>query len=399
MRTSKRSNWHLPESDHRCDNAWYENVEQYCGDREGDSVKPGSDHWKNFERRVAAIHAAADQGADVRWNEIIEGRQFDVTIRFRKGLYEYLTVVECKDLERPVAIDKVEAFVTKSEDVQAHHAVMASTSGFQEGAQEVARRHNVTLIHVTESSDIDLSFFGAQWGGTTDAFHIQAVELEFTDGEKKLLPLEAHVMTYYVGHVVLQSGSETITLHDLIGQNSSRFHLGEIDEYEEYTIACVAGTTVIGPDDGEIPLKVLATVRIRAGMTNARILTGTRMIEPYFLTHDVKVTNIKTGEEETFSQHGLRLGINTKLTVGTFYEQPALAMYYYCDEISGDIARLYLVESFQLGNLIQAEFTVKTEHANYYVPVNDKSVIARLERRLERLKAKRDRGDARNRAV
>jgi hypothetical protein len=36
----------------------------------------------------------------MRWNEVICGRQFDVTIRYRKGLYDHLTVVECKDLSQ-----------------------------------------------------------------------------------------------------------------------------------------------------------------------------------------------------------------------------------------------------------------------------------------------------------
>ena len=63
-----------------------------------------SGKWKNFERLVTAIHKAADAGAEVRWNETIAGRQFDVTIRFRKGLYEYLTVVECKNRAKPVSV-------------------------------------------------------------------------------------------------------------------------------------------------------------------------------------------------------------------------------------------------------------------------------------------------------
>src|SRR6202051_5190778 len=97
-----------------------------------------SDKWEHFERLIAAIHRAADQGADVRWDEEIRGRQFDVTIRFRKGLYDHLTVVECKDYKQAVSIEKVEAFVTKSRDVRASVAVLASTSGFQSGAKECA---------------------------------------------------------------------------------------------------------------------------------------------------------------------------------------------------------------------------------------------------------------------
>lgn len=111
------------------------------------------------------------------------------------------------------------------------------------------------------------------------------------------------------------------------------------------------------------------------------------MFDPYLLVPDVKVRNVATGEEKTFSQHGLSLGFNTAFAEGTFYEQPLLATYYYCDHISGHLARLYLVESFQLGNLVQALLTVETKYANLYVPVSDKATIQRLQRRLTLLKA------------
>jgi hypothetical protein len=349
---------------------------------------PPSHKWKHFERLVTAIHQAADQGAEVRWNETIRGRQFDVTIRFRKGLYEYLTVVECKDCERAVAVEKVEAFVTKAADVQAHHAVMASTSGFQEGAQEVARKHNMTLISVSHSSEIDLSVFGARWGDITDALHIQRIELEYTNGEKKQLSEEAHAMSYYVNQVLIQCGPERGTLNDLIQHHSPRFLGGQTDAYKDHVIGCPSGTRVIAPDDGEIPLKPLACVHVRAGMTKAKTLTGPVMFDPYLLVPDVKVRNVATGEEKSFSQHGLALGVNTAFAEGKFYEQPQLAMYYYCDRIKADVASLYLVESFQLGHLVQAELTVKTEYAKLYVPVSDQAVIQRLQRRLDRLKAK-----------
>jgi hypothetical protein len=79
-----------------------------------------SDKWKSLERVVAAIHQAVDRKSDVRWNEKINGRQFDVTIRFRQGLYEYLTVVECRNKKTPIPAREVEAFVTKARDVRAH---------------------------------------------------------------------------------------------------------------------------------------------------------------------------------------------------------------------------------------------------------------------------------------
>jgi hypothetical protein len=288
-----------------------------------------SKKWEHFERLVAAINQVADKGAEVRWDESIDGRQFDVTIRFRLGLYYYLVVIECKDSKNAVSVDKVEAFVTKSRDIQADKAVMASTSGFQEGAQRVALKHNVTLLNVTESSDVDLSVFGAQWGDMVDALHIQRIELEYTDGEKKQLSDEAHAMTYYVSHILVQCESEQGTLDDLLEAHSASFLGGETDVYRDHVITCPSGTRVIGPYDGEIPLKPLARVRVRAGMTRAKTLTGPFIFDPYLLVPDVTVSDVAKGEEHTFSQHGLALGFNTKFEEGKFYTQPQLATYYY----------------------------------------------------------------------
>ena len=167
---------------------------------------------EHFERLVAAIHKAATDGADVRWNEKINGRQFDVTIRFRKGLYDYLTVVECKDFATAVPVEKVEAFVTKAADVQANQAVMASPLGFQSGAQKVAAKHHVELFLVTESTEVDPSIFGARFGDDILALNIVSVELEYADGERKKLPARSNAQTYYVHKIVLRNPTETCTL-------------------------------------------------------------------------------------------------------------------------------------------------------------------------------------------
>ena len=73
---------------------------------------------------VAALHYAANGGGRVTWNEAIGRRQFDVTIRFRHGMHDYLTVIECKDQKTPVSDSDVEAFVTKARGVQANKAVV-----------------------------------------------------------------------------------------------------------------------------------------------------------------------------------------------------------------------------------------------------------------------------------
>jgi Restriction endonuclease len=306
-------------------------------------MSPDSEKWRHFERLVAAIHKAVDRGAVVQWNEKINGRQFDVTVRFKKGLYDYLTVIECKDYRTPVPIGEVEAFVTKAVDVHANQAVMASPAGFQSGAQEVAAKHNMTLIQVSESSDINPSIFGATWGDEIDALSIAAIELEYTDGERRKLPEQSNVMTYYVQHIVLHNPHETRTLDSLIDEFSLRFSRGDLDDYKDTIVNCPPDTRVIDPDDGEIPLKRLARIHLRTALVKAKTITGPVMFEPTLLMPDVKVKNVATGEEKTFSPHDLALGVHTVFEEGKFYEQPQSGNYYYCDHIDGNIATILLV--------------------------------------------------------
>jgi hypothetical protein len=70
------------------------------------------------------------------------------------------------------------------------------------------------------------------------------------------------------------------------------------------------------------------------------------MFDTYLLMPDVNVRDVATGKEQTFSQQGLALGINTTFEVGKFYENPQLASYYYCHRIDGNLAKIDLVESF-----------------------------------------------------
>lgn len=344
--------------------------------------------WEQFERLVAAIHTALDPNAKVTWNDTINGRQFDVTIRFKKGLYDYLTVIECKDFESAVGVEKVEAFITKARDAGAHQAVMASSSGFQRGAREVASRHHVTLVHLSDSPTIEPAF-GAKWGPNVDAMHVERVELGYADGEKKVLPTSSSALTYYVSKIFVESGSRRKPLESILSEAVQPLKNVQYDSYDECEIPLPAGAKLIAPDDGEYPSKAISRVVVRVARTSAKTLTGPVMFDPSFwLVPDVEVNNLTSGEKSTVSRHGLALGMAERFEPGVFYEQPQNEYFYYCDAIDGELSTLYLVESFQMGQLIQAELKVKTKFASYYSPVSDPEVIARLKRRFERMRSK-----------
>ena len=341
--------------------------------------------WQYFERLVAAIHKAADAGASVKWNDTINGRQFDVTIRFRKGLYDHLTVVECKDYEKPVPIEKVEAFITKSRDAQANVAVLASASGFQSGAKDTASRHNITLLHVTPSDEVAPSIFGAEFGDLIDILQIEQITLEFADGERKALPLKGNVLTYYANHTTLECAGKPVSLDSVI--DGWLLPTGRIVPDGEHSISVLEGTIVTGPQDAVIPLKKLARIRIQTLMTKARALHGPNMIDPSFLVPDINVQNVSTGEVKTFKYRELALGIDNAFLHGKFYEAPGLGYFYFCEQVRDDgIAEIWMVESFQHGQLLQAKLTMEAKYGNLYIPVTDKSTIERLQRRLDRLR-------------
>ena len=69
-----------------------------------------------LERLVAALHGTAGDDVKVKWNDTINGRQFDVTLRFTKAYCDYLAGIECRDFKSRISVDKVEAFVTKCRD-------------------------------------------------------------------------------------------------------------------------------------------------------------------------------------------------------------------------------------------------------------------------------------------
>lgn len=344
--------------------------------------KSDENKWKNFEHLVAAIHKAADQGANVRWNEKINGRQFDVVIRFKKGMYDYVTIVECKDYKKPVSVEKIDALVTKARDVGANNVIMASSSGFQSGAKETAKRHSITLLNISDSDTTDISIFGAKFGELEKRFHIKSTTLVFCNGDKAHIPERADMFTYYAQQGALQKGEERISLDSALQQFDYKYDENKLDDYAAYIIPVCSDVIFVSPDE-EIPSGPLKEIHVNAGMIMARTYTGQYQFEPYLLTPDIEVQNVISGEATYFSQHALALGVDTKFEEGKFYENPQLAINYYCEAVNDNLAELILVESFQNGLLLQARIKSKTEYQNRYVEVKDQETVARLYRRLE----------------
>jgi len=106
--------------------------------------------WKRFERLAAALHALQLQGAQVKWDDEINGYQIDVSARFQNGPYEYLQIHECRDRGRPVTRDDVAVMVNKVKQTKANKGVIISAAGFQSGAKELAVANGIDLFELSE---------------------------------------------------------------------------------------------------------------------------------------------------------------------------------------------------------------------------------------------------------
>ena len=116
----------------------------------------GEDEY--LERIVAGIHAVTTSDAKVSWNEVINGRQFDVVVQFNLGTLHYLVLIEVKNKKRRASAQDLDAFVTKARDQNSNKAVFVSAAGFQTGAIQVGRRHGVDLFKVSfDEAQLELS--------------------------------------------------------------------------------------------------------------------------------------------------------------------------------------------------------------------------------------------------
>ena len=308
--------------------------------------------WKIFERIVAAIHVAEQKGASVQWNEKINGRQFDVTVRFKNGLYEYLTVVECKDYGKAVPAEKVDALVTKARDAHADKAIMVSASGFQIGAMEVAKRHGIELFSLRTLS-------AAAKGMVEDALMpvLWVYDFRFQiDGknEELAIPEELAVLRMFLrDQRIVGPGIDTCpeTVLDHIRSEVTRL---ATPTPQKFVVPFPKSTVAVHPNLGT--RTPIASFSITYQLITAADLKTTEGlgVDPYFDGSIYKLHNELTKESLLVDSSKLMLGINTVLEPGKYYYNPHLGFSYYCLKVKDSKADMVLVESYQAGRLFQA---------------------------------------------
>jgi Restriction endonuclease len=341
---------------------------------------------KRLERLVAAMHHAESTGAAVIWNDEINGRQFDVTVRFKFGLHSYLTVIECKDYSSKVSVEKVDALVTKARDVNANKAILISSQGFQSGCFPVAERHGIQLLVLSETTETSIPELV---GRLTPGLNIYDVSFsdslsgrvtEFEDWGGRL--------SYLMNHSKFISDEGQRTPNQLVYEWQLTQPSINLDRETRIELSLPNGSRLCEPHGEAISVNAMhftcSLVELaipKHPMPDNHVLQGVR-------------TRVELRDANGKVHHSARLGdlplgYDSPVQPGQFYELPSMFNRYYCEKIEGDLITWMLLESYQHGHLIQAAFTQRLKYSSHYVRVTDEAILKRLNKMLVRLKAKR----------
>ena len=119
-------------------------------------TEPTKPEWLNLQELAATIYKELAPGASVIHDDHIAGksginRQIDVSIRSQVAGHHLLTVVDTKDLGRPVEIGDVDEFASVVDDVSANKGVLISRHGYTEGARRSAILRGLDLCRAHDS--------------------------------------------------------------------------------------------------------------------------------------------------------------------------------------------------------------------------------------------------------
>ena len=138
-------------------------------DRPAGAQEPPETPGSAFEKLTAAIQRMMDPNAAVAhdvWivDRIGQRRQFDVVVTGKFGGQDMLGVIECKDYSKKVGIGEVDAFITKSNDVNASFKVLVARRGFTRSALEKCAHHKIQALSLLIDDPANQRFFvGSYW--------------------------------------------------------------------------------------------------------------------------------------------------------------------------------------------------------------------------------------------
>lgn len=338
--------------------------------------------WERFERLVASINATKMKEANVKWNDFIEGRQFDVTARFKIGDFNYLTVIECKDYSSKISVEKVEAFVTKSIGVKANKAVIVSSSGFQSGCRIVAERYGIELFELSESEELSNELLNALVTPAINLYDIILVQ----NGKRENFKLgDGPKLPYLVSNITIAYPSGIIMDLDAILSTWGSANFQSLSYSPNVYKVCLPSNSIVKiPDRPE--LINVKYIELKACIVDAKVMKEPSL-DRYLLAKQNKkiiLSEFVSGEKSEIKFVDINHGFDTVFKEGKFYHSVNLDFNYYCEKIDGNLVHWILLESYQHGRKLDVRFSATKENSIGYVEVVSNLKLGKLKKYLKK---------------
>ena len=123
-----------------------------------------------YETFVSSLYLAVKKAEDIttnfrtirfvrnkKWrNSYGVKRELDIFWEYQLDDVVHKTVIECKNYETRISIDRIDALVTKMKDIEDNITpILATKTGYQSGAQSAAKHHRIELLIVREQNISD----------------------------------------------------------------------------------------------------------------------------------------------------------------------------------------------------------------------------------------------------
>lgn len=185
-------------------------------------------------------------------------------------------------------------------------------------------------------------------------------------------------MTYYMKRTKCDDGR---VLSDLVDAD---LPTPEVGQTLVHRISIAPPLKIAPPDLYFYPNGSIVAIECEIEGAFGRPIRGNTRIDPGAFAPPVIYTNALTNEKTSFPLHELPLG-EGRVEQSHFYFMEHPLRYFYCANVRGDLVSWRLIESFQDGNLVRADFQQDMKYARDYIPVADKKTLKRLRGRLKDL--------------
>lgn len=127
-----------------------------------------TNNGKDYEQFVANLHKSLldseplglHKNIKIELNKKIHDnsgniREFDLYWEYELAGITYKTIIECKDYNSYISVEKIDALIGKIRDIPDLKPVFATKKGYQRGAQKKAQQNRIELLIVREQNNTD----------------------------------------------------------------------------------------------------------------------------------------------------------------------------------------------------------------------------------------------------